>query len=946
MNNAFNLVRWALMVLLFAASTVFGETSLVVEELAQTPGNASRGSVKITLNTSEASDAPTALQLDLKFDPNKVNLTGVSLEGDAEYVVSWRVLSGGIARVVISSQRLEEIVSGTSFRIDAATVAGGAFESLQPFELSGVSVAENQSGSSVKTQVNKVRLKGTALDSLGLVALNGSGGSVLGKIQILATDDAGEVIPKSVFQSGRKRYALGVPTGTISLSVNPVAKDSLAEVRVGFNGNTPELKPSGASSWKVPLEGLTGVVVRVKLDDYETVYEARMLGSDARLESVRVVSTDATLEFDGVRIFRGSSTASAVNLKFKLGDSRSNLKVRVGGGAWQFLLTDSPFAMPLANGDNSLDLMVIAEDGITSKLYFVNLARSSVHFGEATEIAPASGAALVRARIILSGRVAIEESGVLYATGSGDLRFSSQGESPNRIVVDTSGGGELSARIVGLSDGVWTVRPYVKLQSGEYFYGAQQTFTSAGASEANQLSDLKILGSALKPSFDPGILNYTLEKDLSFTEDRVFVYAKGKNPDPSVQLLVANGGGEKFFGSGSFQNVALNVGKNHLQVKVGSGIYTVMVTRSVMKGVTADAIGTWEAVLGRGTDLNSAVGLGGLLKVTTLKSGKCTVRLTLGSDVYTWSGEAIMDTLTRAKVDATIQRPRLKDSIRIVFSLGSVADSGSEGLIGSLSGVPGLPDDKLEFAGAKQMKRYASGVQNFSVDRSNEGNVPGGWGFGSFKRTNTTVAYAMSLADGTAVTGSSSILEGSRVAVFSTLYRGTGSVFGLVKLQDGTQALGGELNWFKRKQSGVNRGYGEGFGPLSLALEGGEYKVPVRSTNLFGDQRTTDCVIAMAQAFEGSGAQLSVANQLTFAPGFLSGFGVSRFTSRFAVRDGLVSGGFDVVDPETGVKRSARYFGMLIPGTDKVRGYLLIPSLPGPTQGQVLSDYVVIEALN
>jgi hypothetical protein len=937
------------MVLLFAASTVFGETSLVVEELAQTPGNASRGSVKITLNTSEASDAPTALQLDLKFDPNKVNLTGVSLEGDAEYVVSWRVLSGGIARVVISSQRLEEIVSGTSFRIDAATVAGGAFESLQPFELSGVSVAENQSGSSVTTRVNKVRLKGTALDSLGLVALNSSGGSVLGKIQILATDDAGEVIPKSVFQSGRKRYALGVPTGTISLSVNPVAKDSLAEVRVGFNGNTPELKPSGASSWKVPLEGLTGVVVRVKLDDYETVYEARMLGSDASLLSVKVVNGDGEKSLDaGVSQFTGRTAASEANLKFSLKDSRSTLKAR-RGGVWQILDDTSVLSMPLVIGDNSLDLVVTSESGMTSNLYSVNLVRSSLQFAGATAISPVAGTALVKAGFISSGGARIVESGVLYSQASGDLAFvDPHGNLPSGVhrVVGANAGGEVSARIQGLSDGSWRARPYLKTEFDEYLYGDPKDFKSEGAGEVNQLSALSVLGRTLSPTFSKTIFKYTISGPLSFSDDSILIYAKASSPETTELSLTVNGASPLTFKSGSIQGIGLKVGTNILKVKVGSGEYTVTVERPLMKGLTADAIGTWEAVLGRGTDLNSAVGLGGLLKVTTLKSGKCTVRLTLGSDVYTWSGEAIMDTLTRAKVDATIQRPRLKDSIRIVFSLGSVADSGSEGLIGSLSGVPGLPDDKLEFAGAKQMKRYASGVQNFSVDRSNEGNVPGGWGFGSFKRTNTTVAYAMSLADGTAVTGSSSILEGSRVAVFSTLYRGTGSVFGLVKLQDGTQALGGELNWFKRKQSGVNRGYGEGFGPLSLALEGGEYKVPVRSTNLFGDQKTTDCVIAMAQAFEGSAAQLSVANQLTFEPGFLSGFGVSRFTSRFAVRDGLVSGGFDVVDPETGVKRSARYFGMLIPGTDKVRGYLLIPSLPGPTQGQVLSDYVVIERKN
>jgi hypothetical protein len=817
-----------------------------------------------------------------------------------------------------------------------------------------VSVAENQSGSSVTTRVNKVRLKGTALDSLGLVALNGAGGSVLGKIQLLATDDAGEAIPKSVFQSGRKRYALGVPTGTSSLSVNPVAKDPLAQVRVGFNGGELQPKPSGSDRWTFSKESLTHLKVSVKLDDYETVYEVRMLGTDSRLE-VELAATGKKLDFDGVRTFTGSSTESAVSLKFTLKDSRGTLKARVGGGVWQFVAPDSAFVMPLTIGDNTLDLLAIAEDGVTSNLYYVNLARSSVRFGSSTETNPASGSALVRAGIILSGRAAVAESGVLYTTGSGELQFTTQGEVPSgaKKMVAALSGGELSVRISGLSDGTWKARPYVRLQSGEYFYGAPTEFQSEGASEVNQLSDLRILGSALKPTFKPDIKVYSLEKDLSFSEESVFVYAKGKSPEAGVKLYLNNGDRDQDFDSGSFQNVALKVGENTIEVKVGTGKYTVKVVRSVMKGLTAGAIGTWEAVLGRGTNPQSA-GLGGLLRVTTLKSGKCTMRLSLGAEVYTWTGEATMETLTRARVAAKISRPRSKDSLNIELSFGRADSSSPVGMTGSLTGLPSLPEGTLSVAGAKQVRLYGSGVQNFSIaiptgaSAADEGAIPRGWGFGSFKRTNTTVAYAMSLADGRSVTGSSAILEGLRVAVFAPLYRGTGSVLGLVNLQDANQALGGELSWFKRKQSGVNRGYGEGFGPVDVALEGGEYKAPARSVNVFGDQIATSCVVVMIPAFEGDGAMLSVANQLTFKPGFLSDFGVSRFTSRFAPREGIVSGGFDVVDPfdPLKIKRSARYFGMLIPGTREIRGYLLIPALPGPTQGQVLSNYIVIEALN
>jgi hypothetical protein len=949
--------RWLAALLWVMAHGVLGETSLVVDELVPTASNAGRGSVRLTLNTSEVSDAPTALQLDLKFDRTRVSLNGVSLEGDdSGYDLQFRVLSSGFARVVVSSPRLQEIASGTSFRVDMSTISGKAFDSLQPFEVSGVNVVENQSGSSVTTRVNKVRLKGTSLESLGLVALGEGGGAVSEVVQVLAIDEpTGSVILGTGFQSGRKRYALGVPAGSGMLGVNPKTKDPLAEVRVGFNGKEPEVKPSGGSGWSIPVEGLSGVTVKVMLEGYETTYEMRMVGLDSGLEVVRMEAGEGEGSLagtDGVR-FVGSTSASTVGLKISPRDSRSTMRVRVEGGGWQALPLQTRFEVPLVFGDNFVDVLVTAENGIATTLNTVRVTRYSVQFGNTTEVDALAGTAMVRAGLVATGGARIAESGVLYSQKPEGLGFDAEGKIPlgAEKTVTTVVKGEVSLRLKGLADGTWYARPYLRTEAGEYFYGAQKEFVSKDAAAANQLATFGVVGKRLSPEFSRTLRSYALLDDLSFQEDKISIYASGATPYADQSFTVTNNGGVgSSFTSASLQSVDLKVGTNTIKVKVGtSGEYTLTVVRKEVNGLTADAVGTWEGILNRGEDLSSPVGLGGLLKITSLKSGKCTVRLKLGGDSYTWTGSAKMESVGRAALKAIIRRPRLTPLV-IDLQFGVAEMEDSMGLTGSLSEMKDSEQNVLaSFVGAKQTWMSGTGVQNFSIARpdsaysSDEGMVPFGWGFGSFKRTGSTVSYAISLSDGTALTGSSGLLEGARVAVFSAAYKTTGSVLGVVDLQDGERPLSGNFSWFKRKQSGVNRGYGAGFGPFNVALEGGEYTVPGRASNMFGKQQVSECFMVASPAFEGS-ARLSPANQLTFDPGFLGAYGVSRFTSRFAPKDGLVSGGFDVVDPETKVKRAARFSGMFIPGAEKrFRGYVLIPALPGPLRGQILSYDSVIE---
>ena len=228
--------------------------------------------------------------------------------------------------------------------------------------------------------------------------------------------------------------------------------------------------------------------------------------------------------------------------------------------------------------------------------------------------------------------------------------------------------------------------------------------------------------------------------------------------------------------------------------------------------------------------------LGGCVTVTTTSLGAFSLQLKLGQATFRHSARLVdaAGDASRMTGSATVLR-KGRTSLALNFTYWSahktMQGTVSDGTVTlpftarppEADGAPFAGD--FSFAGDPGATTPVSAPQGFSV--------------GALRVDPTgALVGAMLLADDTPVTFAGRVESGGHLTIFSPLYRGTGSLLGVLSMQsaaEGDLRLS-ELSWLKKAQDAKSKDrlYKTGFGPLDLEVFGRKYDASKTPLELLG----------------------------------------------------------------------------------------------------------------
>ena len=366
-----------------------------------------------------------------------------------------------------------------------------------------------------------------------------------------------------------------------------------------------------------------------------------------------------------------------------------------------------------------------------------------------------------------------------------------------------------------------------------------------------------------------------------------------------------------------------------------------------------ETVGTFEGLIDRDPALAANANYGGAISNLVIgNNGSFTGRLIQGSAGYVINGRLSASTTANPTATVAIARAAPLAGMTLTFSI----DRSDGHLTGSLSEVGGAWT-----CGVEAFRRTASSAiaarQNFWLDSVNAPasvTEPGGASAGSLAiSANGAVVATLRMADGTAVSRSTSRGAGGEVPVFSMLYGGKGSVHGSLLVTNAANpafdTVGGSLTWNKtRPVSASDRVYAAGFdfGATNvnhLNALGGEYRKPVSPAILWGLPEVVLPQVNAKLAFAGAGIEDS-AYYLLAATNTNKSFIVSTahlvtmplpnlatVTCKLNATTGEVTGTLNLKDGTPAVTRIVGYYGVIATGLQRGRGWFSLSQLSSAT---------------
>jgi hypothetical protein len=264
------------------------------------------------------------------------------------------------------------------------------------------------------------------------------------------------------------------------------------------------------------------------------------------------------------------------------------------------------------------------------------------------------------------------------------------------------------------------------------------------------------------------------------------------------------------------------------------------------------SVATFTGPLGREGGLNDM--LGGCVTVTTTSLGAFSVQLKLGQATFRHSARLIdaAGDASQMTGSATVVR-RGRTSLAFNFTYWSAHKT----LQGTVSdGAVTLPFTARPPA---EVPAPFAGDYSFAGDpgATTPATAPQGFSVGALRvEASGLLVGALRLADDTPVTFAGRVESGGHLTIYNLLYRGTGSLLGVLSMQstaEGDLRLS-ELNWLKKSQDARSRDrlYKSGFGPLNLEVFGRKYDVTKTPLELLGLR--VNAAGNTALSFDGGGA--------------------------------------------------------------------------------------------
>lgn len=344
----------------------------------------------------------------------------------------------------------------------------------------------------------------------------------------------------------------------------------------------------------------------------------------------------------------------------------------------------------------------------------------------------------------------------------------------------------------------------------------------------------------------------------------------------------------------------------------------------------APAIGSFSGLLDRHPGLNA--GLGGAFQLTVTGKGSFSGKLSLGGAVHALKGSL---TTPPGGGNPTAQLSLKRKAPLSELELEWELDLDSEQLSGSVADAQSGPVPLT----ARRASLRPAGVQNLTAALQPDPLVlgdaatyPQGEGFALVKLSPAGVAaWSGKLADGTALTGATTVGREGHLLLHALLYRKTGSAQGWHRLNAATGDLDSlTFDWYKGAPAkpATKGGYRLGFPRHDLVLAGGTYLPPAAGSLLFGlPESAAPAPLRLDFRHGALAALLSQELQL------LAGSKLAPFTSAFALKfspwnpaKGLFGGSF----LQEG--RKGLFSGAFVTRLNRGAGHFLLPAAAAPTE--------------
>lgn len=370
-------------------------------------------------------------------------------------------------------------------------------------------------------------------------------------------------------------YALSVGSGTAELSLTATGSVPGVTISLKCNGSGWTGLTSGDPSDPIALnEGTNAVELVVTALDAVTTctysiavyrsYESPLLsGLNLSVGTLNPAFDPQVAAYAA----NASNAAASTTVTASPTKAASTMQVRVDGGSWQPLGSGTPSAaLSLDVGDNSIEVLVTAGDGVTTRTYAVVVHRASTNADLSSMMFNKGALAPAFDPAVTSYTTAIDNGAPYWFGVKATVAY------PLSTITVQLNGGEWRSAVSGtylgfgdLNFGNNTVLVRVTPEEG-----SERTYTTIvyRKSASTYLTSLGVSPGSLKPAFDPDVWVDTFTSTIINSAESITITAETFETTPAMQLQV-NGGAWQTIESGvPSPPLGMNRGLNLVEFRV------------------------------------------------------------------------------------------------------------------------------------------------------------------------------------------------------------------------------------------------------------------------------------------------------------------------------------------------------------------------------------------
>jgi hypothetical protein len=385
-------------------------------------------------------------------------------------------------------------------------------------------------------------------------------------------------------------------------------------------------------------------------------------------------------------------------------------------------------------------------------------------------------------------------------------------------------------------------------------------------------------------------------------------------------------------------------------------------------GLLAGTGGSFTGPLGRSGGLNDL--LGGAVKLEVSSLGALSGTITLGKNAPYRIAAPLDTSLASPTAHFHIERTGLPE-LHIELTVDIAAKTIFGEITDETEVLPFIARQALSPVGT-YIGDYTFALPLGALDVGDQ-TIPQGHSVGAFKiaAAGATTGVLVT-ADNNKITFGGALEIDGKFTLFGPLYKGAGSVVGLLSIDSATNDLAlSEVSWFKDVVA-KDLVYGDGFGPLELTTIGRKYTTPALTALALGATAgpgnakitfneggapspatrldTSNLQIALTKVTVATPNPGKVALSIDKGkPGLFTPGTSGSFKGNFEVTDSDTS-----VTPNKNLVRKSEFQGMIVDNGTEVKGYgfFLLPKMPTASPKTTLatsprlSGSVLLEKVN